>query len=337
MVKTYFANPQLELIQMSVNGEGDAPKGVFGRKAFEDFSDDFGATPIDNIWTINESGKPTYTYDYPIYDGGDKVKMRVWGYEVYVNRDPQPALPVADTIPLNGQVVTVSNEMNSEQMVVARVDNEELGLQPGDIYDLKQDQLILDARGMNEFTFITGLPNIAAPYTRQLSMTMERNSRTYTYDGINAIVLGSLTTGTNFVTLGPDLVTMVLRDPPGATSKTTWKTGHTETKFRSSAQGFYGNEKFTLDQSWVLNLRPWSEWALMPYLEDHKLTNTTAGFTYRVQRNNQTDQTWSTTVTEAVSSGTKTSIRGQQRRCLYRCVYQYHYRRRTQTGILPRR
>ncbi|MBR6979022.1 MAG: hypothetical protein IKH88_04220 [Prevotella sp.] len=307
MVKTYFADPQLELIQMSVNGEGDAPKGVFGRKAFEDFSDDFGTTPIDNIWTINESGKPTYTYGYPIYDGGDKVKMRVWGYEVYVNHDPEPALPaVADTIPLNGQVVTVSNEMSSEQMVVARVDNESLGLQPGDIYDLKQDQLILDARGTNEFTFMTGLPNIAAPYTRQLSMEMERNNRTYTYDGVNAIVLGSLTTGTNFVTLGPDLVTMVLRDPPGATSKTTWKTGHTETKFRSSSQGFYGNEKFTLDNSWGVYLE--TEVGVGIAAVSSKtttLTNTTAGFTYRVQRNNQTDQTWSTTVTEAVSSGTK--------------------------------
>jgi hypothetical protein len=314
MVKTYFADPQLELIQMSVNGEGDAPKGVFGRKAFEDFSDDFGAAPIDNIWTINESGKPTYTYGYPIYDGGDKVKMRVWGYEVYVNHDPEPALPaVADTIPLNGQVVTVSNEMSSEQMVVARVDNESLGLQPGDIYDLKQDQLILDARGMNEFTFITGLPNIAAPYTRQLSMEMELNNRTYTYDGVNAIVLGSLTTGTNFVTLGPDLVTMVLRDPPGATSKTTWKTGHTETKFRSSSQGFYGNEKFTLDNSWGLYLETEVGMGIAAVSsKTTTLTNTTAGFTYRVQRNNQTDQTWSTTVTEAVSSGTKTPYVGSK-------------------------
>ena len=314
MVKTYFANPQLELIQMSVNGEGDAPKGVFGRKAFEDFSDDFGATPIDNIWTINESGKPTYTYDYPIYDGGDKVKMRVWGYEVYVNRDPEPALPaVADTIPLNGQVVTVSNEMNSEQMVVARVDNEELGLQPGDIYDLKQDQLILDARGMNEFTFITGLPNIAAPYTRQLSMEMERNNRTYTYDGINAIVLGSLTTGTNFVTLGPDLVTMVLRDPPGATSKTTWKTGHTETKFRSSAHGFYGNEKFTFDLSFGTAIETAAGLGVeVLTLKSTTLTHTTAGFTYKVQRNNQTDQTWSTTVTEAVSTGSKAPYVGSK-------------------------
>ena len=119
---------------------------------------------------------------------------------------------MADTLALNGQVVTISNEMSDKQMVVARVDNDELGLQPGDIYDLKQDQLILDERGMNEFSFMTGLPNIVAPYTRQLSMEMERNNRTYTYDGVNAIVLGSLTTGTNFVTLGPDIVTMVLRD-----------------------------------------------------------------------------------------------------------------------------
>lgn len=58
MVKTYFAEPRLELIQMSVNGEGDAPKGVFGRKALENFSDDFGTTPIDNIWTIDDSGRP---------------------------------------------------------------------------------------------------------------------------------------------------------------------------------------------------------------------------------------------------------------------------------------
>ena len=307
MVKTYFAEPQLELIQMSVNGEGDAPKGVFGRKGFEEFSDDFGTTSIDNIWTFDDDGKLKYTYGYPVYDGGDRVKMRVWGYEVYVNRDPEPALPaVADTIALNGQVVTVSNEMSSEQMVVARVDNESLGLQPGDIYDLKQDQLILDTRGMNEFTFTTGLPNIAAPYTRQLSMEMERNNRTYTYGGVNAVVLGSLTTGTNFVTLGPDFVTMVLRDPPGATSKTTWKTGHTETKFRSSTQGFYGNEKFTAESAWGTSIETAAGLAVeVVTMKQSILTNNTLGFTYKVQRANQTDKTWTTTVTEAVTTGTK--------------------------------
>lgn len=312
MVKTYFAEPQLELIQMTLNGDGDAPKGVFGRKAIEDFTDDFGTTPINDIWTIDDSGKPAYTYGYPIYDGGDKVKMRVWGYEVYVNRDAKDLPAVADTLALNGQVVTISNEMSDEQMVVARVDNDELGLQPGDIYDLKQDQLILDTRGMNEFTFYTGLPNIAAPYTRQLRMEMERNDRTYTYDGVNAIVLGSLTTGTNFVTLGPDLVTMVLRDPPGATSKTTWKTGRAETKLRSSSQGFYGNEKFTTTQSIGVSLEVSEGMGVyVETIKDTEITSGGEGFVYRVTRNNQTDETWSTTVTESVSTGSKVPYVGR--------------------------
>ena len=311
MVKTYFADPQLELIQMLVNTDGDAPKGVFGRKAFEDFSDDFGATPIDNIWTIDDCGKPTYTYGYPIYDGGDKVKMRVWGYEVYVNRDAKDLPAVADTLALNGQVVTVSNELSNEQMVVARVDNEALGLQPGDIYDLKQDQLILDARGMNEFTFFTGLPNIAAPYTRQLSMEMERNNRTYTYDGVNAIVLGSLTTGTNFVTLGPDIVTMVLRDPPGATSKTTWTTGTTKTKLRKSAEGFFGKESMTLEGSLGYEFK--QEIGVGVHVQNANFVDTRDagnGTHFDVTEDSKTEETWSTTATQSISTGTGSAFVG---------------------------
>ncbi|MCR5679931.1 MAG: hypothetical protein K6G08_06965 [Prevotella sp.] len=49
------------------------------------------------------------------------------------------------------------------------------------IITYNQLKLILDARGM-DVTFTTGLPNITAPYTRQLSLEMERNDRTYTYD-----------------------------------------------------------------------------------------------------------------------------------------------------------
>ena len=303
MVKTFFANPQLELCQMTVNGEGDAPKGVFGRKSIEDYTDDFGTTNIDNIWTIDKDGKATYTYKYPIYDGGDKVKMSVWGYETYVNNDADVA--VADTVALNAQVVTISNEMSDEQMVVARVDNEALGLQPGDIYNLKTDQLILDARGKNEFTFMTGAPNIAAPYTRQLSMSIERNNRTYTYDGVNAIVLGALTTGTNFITLGPDKVAMVLRDPPGATSKTTWTTGTAKTKMRSTAHGFYGDEKFNL--TFVTGMETQTFVGLGTIVEFGKvkaLTDKGGGFHYSVNRVNQTDETWSVTATKSVSTGT---------------------------------
>ena len=303
MVKTWFSEPKLVLTQMSVNGDGDAPKGVFGRTVFEDWSDDFGTSTINDIWTIDKDGKTVYTYGYPIYDIADKVKMSVWGYEAYMNYDSTPA--VADTIPLNGQVVTISNEMSSEQMVVARVDDESLGLKPGDIYDLKKDQLILDTRGLNEFTFRTGLPNIAAPYTRQLSLEMERNNRTYTYNGVNAIVLGSLTTGTNFVTLGPDIVTMVLRDPPGATSKTTWTTGSTKTKLRSETQGYLGSETFKSDQNMGAAGEVEAGMAVLVQTAKYKLSTDVGGtYNFDVSYDNKTDRTWSTTATKSVSTGT---------------------------------
>ena len=309
MIKTYFSEPKLELWQMSINGEGDAPRGVFGRTSFDDFTDSFGTTKIDSLWTIDNEGKISYTYSYPIYDGSDKVKMSVWGYEAYSNYDSGEA--VADTLALNGQIVTITNEINDQQMVVARVDNESLGLQPGDIYDVKSDQLMLDARGKNEFTFTTGLPNIVKPYTRQLSMSMERNSRTYTYGGVNAIVLGSLTTGNNFVTLGPDKVAMVLRDPPGANSKTTWTTGTTKTKMRSTAHGFYGDETITTTNAGGIKLEILSGIGVLA--STTKLSQTissTGGVHYSVNRNNQTDETWSVTATKSISTGTGSAYVG---------------------------
>ena len=309
MIKTYFSEPKLELWQMNVNGEGDAPKGVFGRSRFDDFTDSFGTTKIDNLWTIDNGGKISYTYSYPIYDGSDKVKMCVWGYEAYSNSDSGET--VADTLALNGQIVTITNEMSDEQMVVARVDNESLGLQPGNIYDVKSNQLILDARGKNEFTFTTGLPNIVAPYTRQLSMSMEHNNRTYTFSGVNAIVLGSLTTGNNFVTLGPDKVAMVLRDPPGANSKTTWSTGTTKTKMKSTAHGFYGDEAITTTGAGGVKFEILSGVGVLASTTELKQTiSSTAGVHYSVNRYNQTVETWSVTATKSISTGTGPSYVG---------------------------
>ncbi|MCR4602018.1 MAG: LamG domain-containing protein [Prevotella sp.] len=302
MVKAYYAEPQLEITQLSANGDGDAPRGIFGRRNIEDYTDDFGTTTVTDIWKEEGDGIK-YTYGYPIYDSGDKVRMEIWGYEAYVNNDAQPA--VADTIALNAQLVTISNEMSDEQLVVAKVENEELGLQPGDIYNLKKNQLILDERGKNEFTFQTGAPNIVAPYTRQLSMSIERNNRTYSYVGVNAIVLGSLTTGTNFITLGPDKVTMVLRDPPGATSKTTWTTGSAKTKMKSTAQGYYGDEKFVTDFISGTKLKTFvGVGTLVEFGKVKAVGNKGGGFHYTVNRGNQTDETWTVTATKSVSTGT---------------------------------
>ena len=51
---------------------------------------------------------------------------------------------------------------------------------------------------------------------------------------MNGIILGSLPTGNNFVTSGPDVVEMILRDPPGTGSSAEWTSGSVTSTSTSS-------------------------------------------------------------------------------------------------------
>ena len=303
MVRSYYAEPKLEVWQTLINGLADAPRGVFGLKNVKDYTDDFGTVDSIAIWTREADGAIKYQFGLPVYRTYDNVRLGIRGYEAYTNYDSGQA--VSDTIPLSGQRLTIANEMSEDQLVVAKLNTEEeLGLQPGDVYNLKSDELVLDSRGRNELLWKAGLPNIVSPYARQLTISFERNDRTYVWNDLHAIVLGSLETGSNFVSLGPDVITMVLRDPPGATSKTTWKTGKTKTKLRTETQGFYGNEKFTADVSTGIYTETELGVGVAALTSKAKITSDYAlGFVYKVDRNNQTERTWTTTTTKAVSTG----------------------------------
>ena len=208
---------------------------------------------ITDIWTREADGTVKYTYDFPVFARKKQYTFGLFGYEAYTNKDSGTA--VTDTIPLNGQVLTIANEMSDEQSVVARViDPTMTDLKAGDIYQLKRNQVRLDSLGRNEITFTTGAPNVTAPYTRQFSLSFERNNRTYVGPSLNGIVLGELTNGNNFVTDGPEQVQMVLRDPPGSKSKATWKTGTVYTKTDSETKGVYADETLSFDLIWGADL-----------------------------------------------------------------------------------
>ncbi len=241
-VWTYFAEPQVELWQVG----GD---GAFGEKEMKNYAvSSVEKVDIKDIWT-RENGPVNYTYGFPVFARKEKYTFGVRGFEVYVNKDAGEA--VRDIIPLNGLVLTVANEMSDEQAVVAQVTDSALtNLKAGDIYDLKYNQVRLDDEGTNEITFTTGMPSVKYPYTRQFSIEFERNGRTYTGPKVNGVVLGELTNGNNFVTEGPDHVDMVLRDPPGAKSRTTWKTGKSWTEIDYKTRGMYGSEGYHWDFVW---------------------------------------------------------------------------------------
>ena len=247
MVQTYFAKPEVALWQV----KGD---GAFGEQELKDYAISTTETiDITDIWTRQEDGTVKYTYDFPVFARKKQYTFGLFGYETYTNKDTGTA--VTDTIPLNGQVLTIANEMSDEQSVVARViDPTMTDLKAGDIYQLKRNQVRLDSLGRNEVTFTTGAPNVTAPYTRQFSLSFERNNRTYVGPSLNGIVLGELTNGNNFVTDGPEQVQMVLRDPPGSKSKATWKTGTVYTKTDSETKGVYADETLSFDLIWGADL-----------------------------------------------------------------------------------
>ena len=303
MVKTHYAEPQMDISQPG------SPAGVFGMKEYKG-EDALGKFTVSDLWT-DDNGAVSYKYGYPIYQMGDEYQMKVFGYETYRNYDG--AEVVTDTIKLAGQVVTVANEMSNVQQIIAVVTDESSNRQVGQVYDLKMNQLVLDADGCYTFKWHTGAPNVVSPYTRHLGMTLERQGRTYSPVNFNAIVTGSLPLGNNFVTNGPDHVLMVLRDPPGAKSRTVWTTGSTKTKVKSVANAGYGDEKFVIEQNLGVAIKFMSGVGL--YYQTTDLDNTIdigGGLHYSFTAGSSTEKTWTVTATEAISTSGESQYVGSK-------------------------
>jgi hypothetical protein len=97
----------------------------------------------------------------------------------------------------------------------------------GSVVNLKSNELQLDEEGKATYKWKAGVPNIAEPYTRTITMSYDIDGRIYNWnsEGLTAIVLGELPTGNNFVTAGTDHLDMILRDPPGTKSSAEWTKG----------------------------------------------------------------------------------------------------------------
>ena len=204
----------------------DFVNGAFGIAKYSAMSET-GSFDVD---IVNEEGSPVYKYDYPIFISGDQYTFKLKGYEQYNNEDGENV--ISTTVPLENCVVTIENALSNEQKVLIEVEegNEE-ELKVGDVIDLEPNQLQLDENGEATYKWKPGLANITAPYTRTLSITYEIGGKinAWKYNGdkdfMEAIILGSLPTGSNFVTQGPDQLIMVLRDPPGSGSNAEWTSG----------------------------------------------------------------------------------------------------------------
>ena len=296
MVQTHFSKPIVELSQ-----PGSDP-GVFGIAEYKG-EDALGKFTVGNLWTKQDDGTIKYNYGFPIYNMGNTYRMTFFGYERYLNYDS--GKPVEHIIPLNGQVLTIANEMSADQKVVYASDGTKPEYQPGQVYDLKDNQIVLDSVGRFTMQWSTGAPNVVSPFTRHLGVTLVRNGRTYIPATLDAVVVGSLPMGNNFVTNGPSKVLMVLRDPPGAKSKTVWKRGTTTTTVETSADGGYGDEKFAYSTSTGVKTETHAGLGIMTLtLQNETTFDTNDGIHYKWNKESSNETSWAMTATQDISTST---------------------------------
>ena len=216
--KSYYTDPILEVTQVNADG-------AFGEEKLE-YKD---KSTRETVMLYTKNGDQTdYTFSYPVFKQANKYTFDVKGYEVYTNKDG--AEPVIDKVPLQNVEVVFSNQMGTGQEVVIDADlTPEDDDQDGDLGSTIPDVVTLDDNGYAQYEWQAGLPNITSPFTLYLAATFTHVDKTYSWDGIEGIVTGALPSGNNFVTAGPDLVSMIIRDPGGTGSQAYIEKGETRT------------------------------------------------------------------------------------------------------------
>ena len=237
MVQTYFARPQVDVVQVG------NPAGAFGMDSIIVKPDDAVSDTLRQLYTVN-GDTVAYRFGYPVYQMLDPIEYAIHAYEAYTNYDG--AAPVTDTLNLNGQELVIGNEMSASQSVIYDAPEDSTQYTPGKVYQMQHEPVTLDKNGRARVQWTVGYPNIVSPFTRQFYINLTRDDRTYTPFRMDAVVLGQLNTGSNFVTQGPDNVQFILRDPYGAHSKTTLKTGKVYTKSKFNTYQVAGSHTATL-------------------------------------------------------------------------------------------
>lgn len=241
-VASYKKNYRSESI-LDVAQKGAAAEGAFGEQfvnvAAKDGSKaDVAIYDSSKAFTLpTKADDEAYTFGYPVFQEGSKYNFNLKLYEKYVNNDANA--PVKESIvPLGGTTVTLTNQLGSGTTVLVG------GERDGEVYETNETELELDSLGCATYTWRAGMPNIIEPYTRTLTATYPIDGvvKNWQGNGFQGIVLGELTSGSNFVTSGPDEVLMILRDPAGSASSAFIEEGYTNTVTKTRGGRFLTDE-----------------------------------------------------------------------------------------------
>jgi hypothetical protein len=233
---------------LSVRDLAAAP-GAFGDSTYIYSSST--ETETIKLYSVNEEDKSIqYHFGYPIFS--QKTMVYDWEfrvYETYENKDNLSAI-VLDTVPLSGLTISIDNALSSQQV---EVDTTASTNSTDYIYTLSSNQgfVTLDSTGVARYSFDAGFPNIVGDKLLTATASFVINGKTYEWlpnngEAFKAYMLGEMPSkGSNFVTMGPDVVDIVLHDPAGSNSYAYLEKGSTFTKTEEHTYDALVTEEFS--------------------------------------------------------------------------------------------
>lgn len=212
--KSYRSPAILDVVQKNVEAEG-----AFGEPTYELVAEDGTKRLIElynkeKTFTLPKTANAdAYTFGYPVFVQRGNYEFDLSLYEKYYNHDADASVKESK-VPLANNMVNITNQMGFGTSVYVTGDKD------GEVYESSQTEIELDSLGHGTYSWQAGSPNILTPYTRTLTMSypIDGVEKNWSGNGFQGIVLGQLTSGSNFVTSGPDEVIMILRDPAGSGS-----------------------------------------------------------------------------------------------------------------------
>ncbi|MEQ8910408.1 MAG: LamG-like jellyroll fold domain-containing protein [Vicingaceae bacterium] len=162
---------------------------------------------------------------YDVFEENENYSWEIHAFEIYTNYDS--VVSVTDSVPVSQAEITIQNNLATESQSRFRIEEED------------------GFSGTLPYSFTGGQANLAVDnnfpsysFTKTADITLKTanhlvewkpNSTDPQSQSFRGITFGGKANGTDFVTSGPSLVTMVLRDPPGSESYTEWLEGTTVT------------------------------------------------------------------------------------------------------------
>ena len=261
MIRQYRANPTLSVEQTSPL-LSKTIKNVFGEGKIGVTNVDF---TVDSVAVANITDNSyDYTFGHPIFQQDKTYTYDIAVAENYKNLDTGETFTEVPT----DAVVHIANDASSTTIIYAedgKVNGEDVNM--GQPYKTANIEITPDETGHIQYQFVAGAPNFATGYLHNMSVGVAVDGRTTMWqapdsqtEALDLIVLGSIGSGTNFVTRGPDAVDMIIRRPPGSTSvasltnKTIRSFAHTTVE--SSTSGWTGGGYISETPTWEVNIGP---------------------------------------------------------------------------------